>query len=66
MCFGMLKKFGYSLLILCTLWVVSACDAPLTQNDLEGLQSRGELVLITRNNAACYYVGPHGPTGFEF
>lgn len=36
------------------------------QNDLEALQSRGELVLITRNNATCYYQGPHGPTGFEY
>lgn len=66
MCFGMLKKIGFSLVILCGLWAISGCDAPLTQNDLEGLQSRGELVLITRNNAACYYEGPHGPAGFEF
>ena len=45
--------------------VLSGCDGQLTQNDLEALQSRGELVLITRNNSACYYEGPHGPAGFE-
>jgi membrane-bound lytic murein transglycosylase F len=46
--------------------LISGCDAPLTQNDLEALLSRGELVLITRNNSACYYEGPHGPVGFEY
>jgi membrane-bound lytic murein transglycosylase F len=46
--------------------LVSGCDYPLTRNDLEALLSRGELVLITRNNAACYYEGPHGDTGFEY
>jgi membrane-bound lytic murein transglycosylase F len=51
---------------LSALAVLSGCDAPLIQNDLEGLQSRGELILITRNNAACYYEGPHGPAGFEY
>lgn len=66
MCFEGLKKVSCVLIVLYGLLVMSACDAPLTQNDLEGLQSRGELVLITRNNAACYYEGPHGPAGFEF
>ncbi len=45
---------------------IAGCDAPLTQDDLEALLSRGELVLITRNNSACYYEGPHGPVGFEY
>jgi membrane-bound lytic murein transglycosylase F len=46
--------------------VIAACEQPVGQNDLEALRSRGELVVITRNNAACYYEGPHGPTGFEY
>jgi membrane-bound lytic murein transglycosylase F len=33
---------------------------------LEKIKKQGELVLITRNNAACFYEGPHGPTGFEY
>ena len=48
------------------LLVISGCDSPLTQNDLEALLARGEIVLITRNNSACYYEGPHGPVGFEY
>ena len=51
---------------LLVMMTVAGCDEPLTQNDLEGLVSRGELVLITRNNATCYYEGPHGPAGFEY
>ncbi len=46
--------------------MLTGCDQPLVQNDLEALQRRGVLVMITRNNAACYYEGPRGPTGFEY
>lgn len=51
--------------MMCGLLAVLGCDGQVTQNDLEALQFRGELVLITRNNSACYYEGPHGPAGFE-
>lgn len=51
---------GYILL------VVIACDRPLILDGLEKIKKRGELVLITRNNATCYYQGPNGPTGFEY
>jgi membrane-bound lytic murein transglycosylase F len=54
------------LIVTCGLLAMSGCEQPLTQNDLEALQSRGELVLITRNNSACYYEGPHGSVGFEY
>ena len=64
---GMLKIAGRCcLVIVCCFLAISACDGQLTQNDLEALLSRGELVLITRNNAACYYEGPHGAAGFEY
>jgi len=62
----MVLKIGCRMAALLVLLIMVGCDAPLTQNDLEGLVSRGELVLITRNNAACYYEGPHGPAGFEY
>jgi len=55
----------YGLILMCGLLAVQGCDGQLTENDLEALQSRGELVLITRNNSACYYEGPYGPAGFE-
>ena len=61
-----LQNIWCDLVILLVLIVISGCDSPLTQNDLEALQSRGEIVLITRNNSACYYEGPHGPVGFEY
>ncbi len=62
----MLRKIWCDLVMLLVLSVIVGCDSPLTQNDLEALLSRGELVLITRNNSACYYEGPHGPVGFEY
>ncbi len=42
------------------------CDQPLIKNDLEAIRARGELKVITSNNATCYFEGPHGPTGFEY
>ena len=60
---GKLRKIWCCLAMLIA---ISGCDSPLTQNDLEALLSRGEIVLITRNNSACYYEGPHGPVGFEY
>ena len=53
-------------MVLFVILVLTGCDQPLVQNDLEALLARGELVMITRNNAACYYEGPRGPTGFEY
>ncbi|MBR9980798.1 MAG: transporter substrate-binding domain-containing protein, partial [Desulfatitalea sp.] len=44
----------------------AACGNPLARNDLEAIQDRGELVVITRNNAACYFESAHGMAGFEF
>ena len=43
-----------------------SCDRTLMRNDLEAIKSRGELVLITRNNFACYYESAHGYAGFEY
>lgn len=54
------------LLWLWTAVAVFGCERPQAQNDLEALASRDELVVITRNNAACYYDGPHGPAGLEY
>jgi membrane-bound lytic murein transglycosylase F len=63
---GKLKLAGWALIMLACVLVIDACEQPVRQNDLEALRSSGELVLITRNNGACYYEGPHGPTGFEY
>jgi len=54
-----------ALFLLIGLWI-PGCDKPLFQNDLEAIKARGELIVITRNNSACYFEGPQGPTGFEY
>jgi membrane-bound lytic murein transglycosylase F len=43
-----------------------SCDQPFFKNDLEAIRARGELRVITSNNATCYFEGPNGPTGFEY
>ncbi|MDP4725730.1 MAG: membrane-bound lytic murein transglycosylase MltF, partial [Desulfobacterales bacterium] len=55
-------------LCLAILMVVtgSRCNQPFFKNDLEAIQSRGVLKVITRNNGTCYYEGPHGAEGFEY
>jgi membrane-bound lytic murein transglycosylase F len=63
---GKLQNMLCWLVVLGGLLLVPGWDNPLMKNDLEALKARGELVLITRNNAACYYEGPHGPAGFEY
>lgn len=44
----------------------AACDSTFLRNDLEAIQARGELVLVTRNNFACYFESSNGPAGFEY
>ena len=43
---------------------LTACDN--LPNTLERIQAQNELIVITRNNATTYYIGPDGPTGFEY
>lgn len=45
---------------------LAACESAFLRNDLEVIKSRGELVLITRNNESCYFEAAHGPAGFEY
>ena len=53
-------------LLLAALALLTGCDGQIFKNDLDIIKSRGELILITRNNAACYFEGPDGPAGFEY
>jgi membrane-bound lytic murein transglycosylase F len=64
----MRKNIGKIKLILMGLFLLTGagCDQPLFKNDLEAIKARGVLKIITRNNAACFYEGPHGPEGFEY
>jgi membrane-bound lytic murein transglycosylase F len=45
--------------------ISTGCDQKLFRDDLEAIQARGCLRVITRNNGTCYYEGPHRPEGFE-
>ncbi|MBI5063176.1 MAG: membrane-bound lytic murein transglycosylase MltF, partial [Desulfatitalea sp.] len=51
--------------LVCTV-ALTACESAFFRNDLEVIKSRGELVLITRNNESCYFEAAHGPAGFEY
>lgn len=59
------KLIGLILLGVASCGILS-CDQPVFRNDLEAIKARGELKVITRNNATCYYEGAHGPVGFEY
>jgi membrane-bound lytic murein transglycosylase F len=61
-----IRKFSLILSFLLVGLLVSGCNKSLILNDLDVIKARGELIFITRNSIACYYEGPHGPTGFEY
>ena len=65
----MLKKLTHTAVCLAAFVgsiTFTSCDRTLMLNDLEAVEDRGELVLLTRNNSACYYEAAHGYAGFEF
>jgi membrane-bound lytic murein transglycosylase F len=45
---------------------LTGCSDPLFKNDLQAIQARGALRVVTRNNATCFYEGPHRKEGFEY
>ena len=61
----MIKYSLIGCILLTGLWTTS-CDTLSVRNDLEAIVDRGELVMITRNNTACFFEGPNGPSGFEY
>ena len=36
------------------------------EDALDSIQSRGELVVVSRNSPTTFYQGKNGPTGFEY
>lgn len=56
----------WAMLVILVILAGAGCDQPLFKNDLEVIQTRGVLRVITRNNGTCYYEGPHGNQGFEY
>lgn len=59
-------KIQAVILFIVLLIFIPACEKRLMLDGLEKIKTRGELVLITRNSATCFYEGPHGPLGFEY
>ncbi|WP_158675269.1 transporter substrate-binding domain-containing protein [Thiohalobacter thiocyanaticus] len=43
---------------------ITGCSGERTL--LEEIRESGELVVVTRNSPTTYYLGPDGPTGFEY
>jgi membrane-bound lytic murein transglycosylase F len=44
--------------------VLAGCGHP--KSSLQQIRSRGELRMVTINSPTCYYLGAHGPQGFEY
>jgi membrane-bound lytic murein transglycosylase F len=51
------------LLTAALLCLATGCEQ---QDSLADIQSRGELVVVSRNSPTTYYLGKDGPTGFEY
>lgn len=50
--------------IILFLIAITGCSGERTL--LEEIRESGELVVVTRNSPTTYYLGPDGPTGFEY
>jgi membrane-bound lytic murein transglycosylase F len=46
------------------LLVMAGCGHP--KSSLQQIRARGELRMVTINSPTCYYLGAHGPQGFEY
>ncbi|VAW66918.1 Membrane-bound lytic murein transglycosylase F (EC 4.2.2.n1) [hydrothermal vent metagenome] len=59
---------GISLILLIGMILMLFKVVPILfkPNMLNQVLQNGELVIVTRNSATTYYVGPNGPTGFEY
>ena len=60
---GLIK---YAMAVILAGSLLTGCDQKLFRDDLESIQARGLLRVVTRNSGTCYYEGPHRPEGFEY
>ena len=56
--------FAFMVSGLVNLLLVESISVKTTE--LEHIQKSGELLVLTRNTPTTYYIGPEGPTGFEY
>src|ERR1700693_5483110 len=50
--------------VTATVILLTGCSKP--SSSLEQIRARGELRMVTVNSPTSYYLGAHGPQGFEF
>jgi membrane-bound lytic murein transglycosylase F len=60
------RRIAFGLLAAWLLVGGTSCETPLFKDDLQAIQARGVLRVATRNNAACFFEGPHRLEGFEY
>jgi len=56
-------KFIFIIISLCVVW---GCKRAFNYTDLKDIEKAGEITVITRNNANCYYVYRDEKMGFEY
>jgi len=61
------KHWKYGILfIIMLVFSVSVGYAKGTDDSLKGIKNKGQIIMITRNNAHCYYIYRGEPMGFEY
>lgn len=60
----LISLFQVLAVAVAVLVITTSGDSRLTQ--VERIQARGSLVMLTVNGASTYYLGPEGETGFEY
>ena len=60
------KQFIGLYLLCLALLAVMSCQQLAPGNELDAIKAKGELRVLTRNTATCYFEGPHGLAGFEY
>ena len=64
------RKYLNLLLVAFVTWsltqVLMTESKELHTTELERIQLSGEIDIVTRNTPTTYYIGPEGPTGFEY
>jgi len=61
-----LQKFGVIVLTVTVISILVAVNKKHSSSLLHEIKRANQLNVITRNSPTTYYIGPNGPTGFEY